>query len=245
MKALLFILLSFSLSLNLFSQDPILDSAKSQYDQARYQDCIASYEKFLSQGLNSGEIYYNLGNSYFRVGNIGRAILNYEKALIELPGDEDILHNIEIANSQKKDVFENIPTVGMQSILNSINSYLTFDFWAILSILLFTATTTLYFIGRKRKNKSFSKISIFSVSIAIIFGLISIQQKSAVLNNQSGIVIQNQSNIFSEPNINSTLLLEVNSGSKLKILNEVENWIQIQTPSNEKGWIQTGKIESI
>lgn len=240
---LLFSVLILSFSLN--AQDPILDSAKTQYDQANYVEAIESYETVLSQGLESGELRFNLGNAYYRTGNTGKAILNYEKALLELPGDEDVLFNLAIANSQKKDVFEDIPNIGFGSIFTSINKIIHFEVWAILSCILFLLTGGLYFYAKKEKVLKYKRLSFVAAITAIILGTVSVQQKNAVLNSKAGIIINKQSNIFSEPNINSTLLLEVNKGTKLKILNEDSEWFQIQSPSNDKGWIQKENIESI
>lgn len=245
MKALQFLFILGFLSFSVKAQDPKLDSAKSQYDQSRYIESIASYENIISQDLGSAELYFNLGNAYYRTGDIGRSILNFEKALKESPGDDDIQFNLKLANTQKKDVFESIPSIGISSLFSSINTFIHFEIWAIISCLLFLTAGVLFFLSKKEKAKSFKRISFIMIASALLIGIISIQQKKAVLNNNSGIIIQDQSNIFSEPNINSTLLLEVNSGTKLRILNETNGWIEVQSPSNDKGWIQNSNLESI
>ena len=76
-------------------------------------------------------------------------------------------------------------------------------------------------------------------------GILSIQQKNAVIESKDGFVIHNQTNILSEPNANSTILLEVNEGTKLKILGTDNNWLNISTPSNDKGWIEAENILEI
>jgi tetratricopeptide (TPR) repeat protein len=228
-----------------FSQDPLLDSAKSAYDKAEYTNAIDSYQKILSQGLESGELRYNLANCYYRTNQIGSSILNYEKALKIMPGNEDVLFNLSIVNVMKKDKFENIPTVNFSNLLSSLNNVISFEFWAILSTLLILTSGGLFMLSKKNKNSKFLKLSYPVVSVGIVIGILSIQQMNSVLETRDGIVMFSQANILSEPNTDSTILLEVNEGSKLKIIGKDGNWLNVSTPANDKGWIETKNISEI
>ena len=228
-----------------FSQDPLLDSAKASYNKNNYLVAIEFYKKILNKGLESGELRYNLGNCYFRTNQIGLSILNYEKALKIMPRNEDILFNLEIVNEIKKDKFENIPTVNLGNLLYSLNNIISFGFWAVLSTILILTSSALFMLAKKNKNSSFLKISFPILLAGIVLGILSIQQKNAVLENKDGIVIYSQTNILSEPNANSTILLEVNEGSKLKIIGTDKNWLNVATPSNDKGWIEAENILEI
>ena len=228
-----------------FSQDPLLDSAKASYNKNNYLVAIEFYKKILNKGLESGELRYNLGNCYFRTNQIGLSILNYEKALKIMPRNEDILFNLEIVNEIKKDKFENIPTVNLGNLLYSLNNIISFGFWAVLSTILILTSSALFMLAKKNKNSSFLKISFPILLGGTILGILSIQQKNAVLENKDGIVIYSQTNILSEPNANSTILLEVNEGSKLKIIGTDKNWLNVATPSNDKGWIEAENILEI
>ena len=228
-----------------FSQDPLLDSAKASYNKNNYPVAIEFYKKILNKGLESGELRYNLGNCYFRTNQIGLSILNYEKALKIMPRNEDILFNLEIVNEMKKDKFENIPTVNFHNLLSSLNKIISFGFWAVLSTILILTSSLLFILAKKNKNSSFLKISFPVLLAGVVLGILSIQQKNAVLENKDGIVIYSQTNILSEPNANSTILLEVNEGSKLKIIRTDNNWLNVSTPSNDKGWIEAENILEI
>ena len=228
-----------------FSQDPLLDSAKASYNKKNYPEAIEFYKKNLNKGLESGELRYNLGNCYFRTNQIGLSILNYEKALKIMPRNEDILFNLDIVNEMKKDNFENIPVVNLGNLLFSLNNVISFSFWAILSTILILTSGVLFILAKKDKKSSFLKISFPILLVGIVMGILSIQQKNAVIESKDGIVIHNQTNILSEPNANSTILLEVNEGTKLKILGTDNNWLNISTPSNDKGWIEAENIIEI
>ena len=228
-----------------FSQDPLLDSAKSAYDKSNYTLAIETYQQILNKGLESGELRYNLGNCYYRTNQIGLSILNFEKALKSLPGNEDILFNLEIVNGLKKDKFENIPTVNFGNLLYSLNNIISFGFWAVMSTILILVSGGLFIMAKKEKNGSLLKTSYPLLFAGIILGFLSIQQKNAVLENKEGIVMFNQTNILSEPNSNSTILLEVNEGSKLKVIKRDNNWLNVSTPANDKGWIEIQNIHEI
>jgi len=233
------------LSISISAQDPLIDSAKTHYDESDYEMAIKSYQQILNKGFESGEIRYNLGNSFYRTNHIGKAILNYEKALKFLPGNEDVIFNLSLANAKKKDKFENVPNASLSNLFVSINKVISFDFWAVLSSILLIGSGTLFIISKRNKNNQFIKYSIIIVATGILTGFISLQQKKAVLNTKNCIVINNQSNILSEPNSNSTILLEVNEGSKLKIIRTDDSWLNVSTPSNDKGWIEIRNISEI
>jgi len=233
------------LSISISAQDPLIDSAKTHYDKADYKMAIENYQQILNKGFESGEIRYNLGNSFYRTNHIGKAILNYEKALNFLSGNEDVIFNLSLANAKKKDKFEDIPSTSLSNLFVLINKVIYFDFWAILSSIFIIGSGAIFIISKRNKNTQLSKYSIIIVSAGILIGLMSLQQKKAVLNTKNCIVINNQSNILSEPNSNSTILLEVNEGSKLKIIRTDENWLNVSTPSNDKGWIETINISEI
>lgn len=232
-------------SISVTAHDPLLDSAKTFYDQANYEKTINCYTEILQKGFESGELRYNLANAYYRTNQIGQSILNYEKALKLLPGNEDILFNLATANSKKRDKFDQIPDSSISGLLNSINKIVSFEIWAILSTILFIGSATFFYISKKIKSNQITKYAILTMGIGILFGFFSLQQKKSVTNSKFGVVLNNKSNILSEPNSNSTILLEVNEGSKLKIIRTDGNWINISTPGNDKGWIELENISEI
>ena len=85
------------------------EQANQLYLQAKYPDAIAQYEKILQSGFESGELYFNLGNAYYKSGSIQKAILNYERARQLLPRDEDVQFNLQLANLQVVDKIDAVP----------------------------------------------------------------------------------------------------------------------------------------
>src|SRR5205814_836623 len=104
--------------------------ANMSYQKQDYESAIRQYEDLIKLGAKSSEVYFNLGNSYFKTGNIGKTILNYERAKKLNPADEDIDFNIKIASLKVVDKIEPVPEIFYQRWLNSVSSLLSPDTWS-------------------------------------------------------------------------------------------------------------------
>ena len=112
-----------------------MEQAQSAYEAGKYNDAIAYYEEVASQGYTNFELYYNLGNAYFKANRIPKALLNYERAKKINPTDEDLLFNIELANTFLADKFESLPTLDISTFFKRLVLSLSPNSWAILSII--------------------------------------------------------------------------------------------------------------
>lgn len=239
--SLLLVLFAFNSMANI----PLIDSAKTNYDLGKFDIAISQYESVLTQQQYSEELYYNLGNAYYRIGKIGLSILNFEKALKINPHHENAAFNLQLANTKIQDKFESIPQFSIKNILRGVNNNISHNVLSILGTILIIGAASLYLLAKSRKNKK-QMIFVRVLSLAgVILVLLSWQQKSAVENYTAGIVIKNHTNVFSEPNPNSTLLFEINQGSKLEILSNSNNWINVKAPNNEIGWIEHSALSEI
>ena len=117
-------LLVLGLTSNVFAQSTtqLYTSANSLYKNKQFEQATVAYEKILMQGYRTPEVYYNLGNSYFKLHNNGKAILNFERAQKLAPDDEDIAHNLKLAQLKTTDKLIPVPQLG---IVTSWNSFLT------------------------------------------------------------------------------------------------------------------------
>ena len=245
MKNILLVLVLSIAALNLKANEPLLDSAKSNYDKSQFSVAISQYEEVLKKGLTSSNLHYNLGNAYFRNGQLGLSILNFEKAIKLDPSNENAVFNLELANTKLADKFEAIPQFSFSTILISINNVISHNLTSILSCLLILGGAAFFVLGKKDKNKKFVKYARLTSIVGILFVLLGWKIKSAVDNYKAGILVQPSSNVFSEPNPNSTLLFEIHEGVKLEILSESNGWINVKAPNNEVGWIQSDNLGEI
>lgn len=246
MKNLLLItLLVVTQNILIAASDPLLDSAEAHYNANQYSKAINEYSTVLNKGYTSAHVHFNLGNSYYRNNEIGLAILNFEKALKLAPTDEDILHNLQLAHAAKVDQFEIIPEVSWDKLLLKVNQLFPANVLAIMSVLLVIGGAVLYMMRLKTKQNKFSTYTTISVLTGLALALFSIQMNNALESSKAGIILENNVQVLSAPNNKSTILLQVNEGTKLDIIGYSNEWIEIKTPANDKGWILKSTLSEI
>jgi len=243
-KLFIFIFLSLT-SMNLWANEPLLDSAESNYAASNFEIAIQNYQSILSKGLSSPDIYYNLGNCYFRNGQLGKSILNYEKALKLKPSHENATFNLTLAKTNRADKFDEVPQFSFQVVLIGLNKYISHNYSSILGSILIVFSAIGFVYAKKIKVKKFINLARITAIVGLLITFIAWKQQSAVNNYKSGVVVSKSSNIFSEPNPNSTLLFEIHEGTKVEILSVSGNWINVKAPNNSIGYIEKLNIGEI
>jgi len=229
----------------LLGNEPLLDSAKISYDNNDFETAIQQYQSILKKGLLSSDLYYNLGNSHYRNGQLGYCILNYEKALKLNPSHENTAFNLALVKTKRIDKFDEVPRFSFNLLLIGINKYISHNQSSIVGSLLILMSALIFIYGKKIKLKKFINYSRVGITLGLLITLTAWKQQTAIKEYKNGIVVAKSSNIFSEPNPNSTLLFEIHEGVKLEILSESNGWVNIKTPANDVGWIEDFTIESI
>lgn len=223
--------------------------ADSAYINNDYATAIQIYESLLQSG-ESAEVYYNLGNSYYKSGDIARAILNYERALLLKPGNEDIRANLEIVRSKTVDKIDVAPEIFFVSWTKSLINSISINAWArwgIAFFLLFIASLYFFIFSKHIKIKKIGFISgIVCLAFAICTNVFAAYQKKTLANRDTAIVISPSVTIQSTPNKNGTSLFILHEGSKVIIKdNSMKNWKEITIEDGKVGWIATSDIEII
>lgn len=225
------------------------DNADRAYSKEQYQQAISDYEALLKQGA-SADIYYNLGNAYYRTGNITKSIINYERALLLSPGDNDIRFNLQLARSKTIDKI--IP----ESEMFFFNWYRQFvnltsvDGWATNSLiaLAFAIICALSYLFAERII--FRKVGFFGAIVFIVVFVVSIvaayQQKDKLINRTGAVVIAPAVQVKSAPSQNGTVLFNLHEGTKVEITdNSMKGWKEVKIADGKSGWIENSKIENI
>lgn len=119
--------------------DKLWDQANTAYINNDFPTAISLYETILSSGRQSGKLYYNLANAYFKEQEIGRAILNYNRALRLNPGNEDIRYNLQVAEKMTKDHIDAVPEFFVKTWLSNLRNLLSSTTWAVLSLVFLAA----------------------------------------------------------------------------------------------------------
>jgi tetratricopeptide (TPR) repeat protein len=233
-------------SRNLVISKSLADSAYIRND---FTTAIQIYEMILRTG-ESADIYYNLGNSYYKIGDIAKAILNYERALILKPANKDIRSNLEIARAKTVDKVTDVPELFFITWLKSITNSMGIQSWAIIAIsffLLFIVSIYFFFFSTKIvARKTFFILALFFLVFCVIANISAAFQRKVRLNRMNAIIISPSVTIRSTPNDNGTSLFILHEGRKVFIKDDsMKDWKEIQLEDGNVGWVKKNDLEVI
>lgn len=223
--------------------------AEQNYRKGNYQQAINDYKELLKQGA-SADIFYNLGNAYYRSGNLTQAILNYERASLLSPGNEDINFNLEFARSKTIDKI--VPKGEMFYITwyKSIRSLVSIDSWAYISLISIALAFISVLIYLFSSAISFQKLGFFSSIFLFVLFLLSFvfafQQKSAMQKRHGAIIMVPSVNVKKSPSFNGLDGFVLHEGTRVDIVDEdIKGWVEVQVSDGRSGWVPIDKLEKI
>jgi len=236
-------------SLKAQQADSLLLNANSLYSQGKYQEAAEFYKEIIESGYESADLYYNLGNAYYKQNVISRAILNYEKALELDPNNEDIKYNLQLANHYVVDQIEELPVFFLTGWIRDFRNIFSSNSWAVISIcsfilLLIFVSIYLYNRGYTLKRIAFW-FSFLLIIISVVSFVFSYQQKQKILTESTAIVMNPSVTVKSSPDASGTDLFVIHEGTKVWIGDEISGWNEIKLSDGSKGWLRTEDIEAI
>ncbi len=232
----------------LWSQDTnrIFKIGNDHYAQGRYQEAIDAYTRILDLNQESAELYYNLANANYKLNNIGPTIFYFEKALQLDPSDSQIRNNAAFAENMKIDAIETLPVNAVKRAISKIVTLLTADGWAVVSIVLififvlsFLGYYFIYGTAKKRALFTIAMVSLLLVFASVIFAYTAFAKAK---NDNPAIVFAAETEVQSEPSLSSTLVFKLHEGTKVQVLEEVNNWHRIQLIDGKTGWLLSADI---
>ncbi len=244
------ILLAMSLML---SAQTTAETALEAYRSEDYKQSIELYERVVAQGLSenreSAEIYYNLGNAYFRNGETAKAILNYERALLLNPGDSDTRHNLRFARTRIEDKIDTSDSFFLTNWINGLQNAFNSNTWASAAIglfLLFLAcVATFLFVRVLWLRKTAFYTGIVLLVLVIVANAFSFRQKDSRVHRNTAIVMAASASIMNSPDANSRELFRLHEGTKVKLNKTDGNWYEIEIANGSVGWTSKENIEII
>lgn len=249
MKRLLNTILAILFTASVFAQADLLQKANDFYSKDKFNEAIETYNQILKTNMESPEVYFNLGNAYYKTGQYTQAILNYERAKLLAPDDEDISFNLQVVNQKVVDSIQELPGIFIVKWWNSIINSQSTDTWAFLSIvsfIVFLVMLGFYFFARTSDVK---RITFWSGCFLILFTIFSwtfaAKQKNRLVKHTFAIVMQPTVTVKSSPSEKGTNLFVIHEGLKVKITDKLGEWIEIQLADGNKGWLQTESVERI
>lgn len=225
----------------------LYEMGNEQYQAGKYDSAIAAYNQIVGAGLVSSEVYYNLGNAYYKKNQLGNCILSYEKALKLSPGDPDIEFNLQMANQGITDKVDLLPEFFLTKAIRQIMLSKSADTWGVIAIFsswLCIAALLFYILS---SNIIFQKLGFYTALLAIVVGLtthlMGIYQRKIISTNANAIVMEPAVTIKSEPSANGTKLFIVHEGIRLNIIEESSEWLKVSLTDGNVGWIPKESIE--
>ena len=224
--------------------------ANNFYNNSKYEKSVEIYLEILDSGHHSAELYYNLGNSFYKLNNIANSILYYEKSLKLNPKDKDVTNNLKMVNNGIIDDIVKIPESFINNQLNNLSNYFSYASWGSILIIfsfLFLLVFIIYFFSKDPivKRASFTSLFILVVLIGITLKIsFNAYEKNYI--EKYAIIFSTKIEIKSEPNERSENLLTLHLGTKVKIIDSFnEKWVKIKLVNGQEGWINNNEIKII
>lgn len=244
MKKIVYVLLLFLVtvfSAKAQNGDKLFEEATELYTDGKYAQAIKKYESILENQQVSTAVYYNLANAHYKLNHIAPSIYNYEKALQLSPNDEDVKNNLAFAENMTLDAIEKTPKTGISKFTNQIISTFNYDTWAWISIgfsvLFALAVLAYYFVVSSNKKRLFFITSILCLILLLGSVVFAFLQYDLQQSNKFAIIFEQEVAVKAEPNSKAEEVFILHEGTKIKVLDNFNNYTKIELADNKQGWM--------
>ena len=230
--------------------DSLWNAANEAYAQERWEDAVNDYTAIAEASMESAPLWCNLGSAWYKNGNLGKAILCYERALKLDPSYEDARYNLELLNAMKLDRLESVPELILATWMKNLGRTLDSDSWAVcfLVFLVLTLAMVLLFIlgssATSRRAGFFTGVVCLLLAVASLS--FSLWQKNEYMKADKAIIMKPVSSVKSSPSGDSAKdLFVLHEGTKVQVLDNVGGWSNIELSDGRQGWLPSSDIEII
>ena len=242
------ILILFFISQVILAQSAF-EKGNQLYKKENYSEAITSYESILSSGNHSAELYFNLGNCYYKLHKVALSVYNYEKALQLNPNDDEIKTNLDFARKMTIDDIKVIPKVGFNKLIDDFTSIYNYNTWAKLTVL-FAFIFLCFFAGYYLSGTTFKK-RIFFIGMFVVLLFITVSMSSGIYeknrfdSEKQAIIFSESVSVKGEPKASSPETILLHEGTKVFIIESIANWKKIQLTDETIGWISEDAIKEL
>ena len=246
MKKLICIFLLASQFLNAQSG---FEKGNALYQKGHYEETITAYESVFQTKKQSAELYFNLGNAYYKLNKVAPAIYNYEKALVLNPNDPEIHNNLKFAKKMTIDEIKEVPKVGFAKLLRDFTALCHYDGWAWISVGV-SIVFLLLFLGYYFSHTALLK-RIFFIGMFGLFFLIgtcilaAIFEKNYYKSERPAVVFAEVVSVKSEPKESGPDVFVLHEGTKVFVEDVLDGWKKIQLTDGTEGWIESSAIKEV
>jgi tetratricopeptide (TPR) repeat protein len=225
----------------------ILQEGNQYYMDGAYEKAVQAYQSIIDSGYASAELYYNLGNAYYKSHDITMALVNYERARILKPNDPEIEHNLEIAREFVVDRIEVLPEFFLRKAYVGFVKIFDADIWAMMSVVTFGLALLLFLAYFFMKRLLIRKVSfwagMFFILMAVATFLFAFQQNNLVTKHNQAIILTPSVTIKSSPDEESgTDLFLLHEGTKVTINDELGDWREVILSDGNSGWLKASDL---
>lgn len=246
MKKIFYIFLFFT---QVFWAQSAFEEGNALYQKGKYEQAASAYQNIIKSGQESAEVYFNLGNCYYKLKKAAPAVYNFEKALQLDPTDEEIRNNLAFAQNRTVDHIDEVPDFGLSSVLTGFTSDFHYDAWAWIAIVLAFAVllgfTGYYFSNKTSLKRIFFVVMVFSLLLVIVSLFAGFFEKYRIENDNPAIVFANVIAVKSEPNVSSQNTFTLHAGTKVFVLETIGNYKKIRLSNQKEGWIEKSAIKEL
>ena len=225
------------------------EQANKSYMEGNWETALQEYAAISDKGAESADLYYNIGNCYYKLGNLGKSILYYNKALKLAPSDQDIRHNLEVANARTTNKINAVPQFFLNRWAAAFRGAVSSNGWAQISLAAFALTLALTLIFLLSRTATVRKVTFSGGIVFLLLFVISTvnaaSQKRQQTRSGDAIVMQNAVPVKSSPDREGKDLFVLNEGAKVTVTDKLGGWSQVEIASGNKGWIENRNIESV
>ena len=229
--------------------EALWEAANTAYINNDFHAAIEHYRAIEAQGLVSAKLYYNLANACFKQERLAEAILCYRRALRLAPGDEDIRHNLSVAEARTKDTIERIPEFFLTTWLRALRNTMSASAWTVLSLILLAAALGLglcYLLSRRLALRKAGFYGLLAAGLLfVVTTLFAAGRRSEELNRDEAVVMTASAAVKSSPDRAATDLFVLHAGTSLRITNRLDDWCEVTIADGKKGWTEARNIEVI
>ena len=230
--------------------DSLWNAGVAAYTEGDYAQALRDWKDVQATGMMSRELYYNLGNAYFKTGEIAPAILWYERALRLDPSDADVRYNLEFARAQTQDKIDEVPEFFFEQWRHALCYLLPSNTWAVLSLVFFGITVALVLLFLLGSTSARRRTGFFTAIVTLLLALLGWDfarwQRAEARRQDMAVVMRPVSSVKSSPSAESAKdLFILHEGTRVKVLDNVSGFSNIELADGRQGWIPSGEIEII
>jgi tetratricopeptide (TPR) repeat protein len=227
------------------SATALFKKGNQSYDEGKFDQAIQEYEKIVDLKIKNSQVFYNLGNAYFRQNQLGKAILNYRRALVLEPSDEDAKANLSFVKLFTLDKIEEQQINPFSNMLEWYLNQMSKDGFALLASFFYIISVVLGILILFRGAKKYLLFGFISFLILLLISGSSLWAKIHLDAQDYGVVVVSQTEVRSGPGQDYVLQFTGHEGLEFRVDEEAEGWYRISLPNGIKGWIPKDSMEII